>query len=372
VQFVVTPIFAQPERASTVVPVAPRHEIRASVIIVNYNSGELLKQCLHALVPECGQADETIVVDNASTDQSVRDVVDAFPGARIVGSDANLGFGAGNNLGMRFATGKYLAFLNPDTVVQPGWLTRLIAALETNPRVGLATSKILLRDVPRRINTCGNDIHCSGLTLCRGAGLDSNALSDPSDVGAVSGAAFVIRRELFELLGGFDGTFFLYMEDTDLSLRARLAGYRCVYAPDSVVYHDYALSFGPRKTFYQERNRYLMLLKALRWRTLIVLLPTLLLAEGVTWGFVILRDRQHFGNKLRAYAWIARHWGEIRERRRRTQALRRVPDRDLIADSTHRLAYEQADDSIAARLAHALLDPVFFAFHRLALAVVRW
>lgn len=345
---------------------------RASVIIVNYNSGERLTNCLHALVMECERADEIIVIDNASTDDSAREVEHTFPDVRVIDNDENIGFGGANNLGAQFATGKYLAFLNPDTVVQPGWLARLVTALEDNPQAGLATSKILLLDDPERINACGNEMHSSGLTLCRGMGKDSGALFDPSEVNAVSGAAFVIRRALFELLGGFDESFFLYMEDTDLSLRARLAGYRCIYVPDSVVYHDYALRFGPKKTFYQERNRYLMLLKALRWRTLIALLPTLILAEGVTWGFVLMRDRKHLRNKLKAYAWILGHWSEVRERRLQTQALRRVRDHELLADTTRVLAYDQAANTVFARLAHALLDPLFRVFHRAALAVVRW
>ena len=92
------------------------------------------------------------------------------------------------------------------------------------------------------------------------------------------------------------------MEDTDLSWRARLAGYRCLYVPTSIVYHEYTLRFGPRKIFYQERNRYLMLLKGAHWATLLVLLPALLLAEVVTWGFVLAQDRRRLANKARAYA----------------------------------------------------------------------
>ena len=156
------------------------------------------------------------------------------------------------NVGVRSSSGNYLAFLNPDTVVEPGWLDALIAALEADPRAGLATAKILLLDDPARINTCGCDVHYTGLTLCRGMGMGRSALTDPVDVSAVSGAAFVIRRDLFEALSGFDAAYFLYMEDTDLSWRARLAGYSCLYVPTSFVYHDYSLRFGPKKAFYEE------------------------------------------------------------------------------------------------------------------------
>ena len=223
-----------------------------------------------------------------------------------------------------------------------------MSALQTEPHAGLATSQLRLLGSPDRINTCGNEVHCTGLTLCRGMGMDTRAFAQPCEVTAVSGAAFAMRRDLFERLGGFDDTFFLYVEDTDLSWRARLAGYRCLYVPSSVVYHDYDLSFGPYKTYYQERNRYLMLLKSLRWPTVLALLPALILAEVVTWAFVLLRERQRAANKLHVYAWLWKHRREIVESRQRTQALRRVRDRSLLAPSTYRLAYEQTGEGLAA------------------------
>jgi len=138
------------------------------------------------------------------------------------------------------------------------------------------------------------------------------------------------------------------------------------------VYHDYALRFGPRKTFYQERNRYLMLFKAYRWRTLLALLPALVAAEVVTWGFVLLKEPRRFTNKLQAYCWILGHWGEVREERRKTQAQRRVWDREILAQCTCQLSYEQASEGLAGRLAHRLFDPWFQVLQRMALALVRW
>lgn len=344
----------------------------ASIIVVNYNGRPYLQACLSALLSEHNPDHEVILVDNASTDGSPEYVEQTFPEVRIVRNQNNAGFGQGFNLGAQHARGRVLACLNPDTAVEPGWLDHLVIALQANPRVGLVTSKILLMSDPQRINTCGNDVHCTGLTLCRGMGRDSNAFTEPTEVDAVSGAAFAVRRETFEALGGFDADFFMYMEDTDLSWRARLAGYTCLCAPESVVYHDYSLHFGPRKTFYQERNRYLMLLKSLRWGTFAALLPALLLGEGVTWGFVLLRERRNLGNKLQAYAWVFRHWRSIMKARRTTQSLRRIRDRDLIARCSHRLSFEQTGPGVLARAAHVVFDPLFFLLHRLALALVWW
>ena len=345
---------------------------RVSVIIVNYNGRTYLDRCLNALLIGFDPNDEIVLVDNASTDGSAEYVQQTFPGVRVVRSEVNLGFSGGCNLGVERATGQYLAFLNPDTVAVPGWLEPLIAALEANPQAGLATSKILLLAEPELINTCGNDMHFTGLTLCRGMGVNRSTLTNPAEVTAVSGAAFMIHRELFEALGGFDESFFMYMEDADLSWRARLAGYGCLYVPDSIVYHDYSLRFGPQKTFYQERNRYLLLLKGLRWPTLLVLLPALLLAEVVTWGFALICERQQLAHKIRAYGWIGQHWSQILTSRGQVQALRRVQDHDLIAACKSGLAYEQANRGPVARLAHLGFDPIFLLLHRLVLLLIWW
>ena len=340
-------------------------EVRASVVVVAYNGRAYLESCLGSL-RAAGGGVEVIVIDNASLDGSADYVEDSFPWVRVVRLDRNRGYGHGCNVGARLATGEYLAFLNQDAVVEPGWLEALIAALEANPRAGLVTPKVLLLDHPDRINTAGNDVHLTGLTLCRGAGLPASAMNDPAAVGAVSGAAFCMRRGLFNELGGFDRSLFMYMEDTDLSLRARLAGYGCLYVPQSVVYHDYALRFGPQKVFYQERSRYAMLLKSLRWRTLLALLPALLLGEAVTWGFVLVRARRHLGNKVRAYSWVARHWSELLARRRRVQEKRRCPDRDWLARCTYRLDFEQTGGGPVAWIAHLVFDPLFWLCGRWA------
>ncbi len=345
---------------------------RASIIIVAYNGRDDLALCLRSLQAAGHPDDEIIVLDNASSDGSADLVEAAFPAVRLIRSAANVGFGEGNNLAAAQARGTFLAFLNPDTVVEPGWLDALIAALDASPQAGLATPKILLREDPEHINTCGGDLHLTGLHLCRGMGKPRTELTEAAAVGAISGAAFAMRRELFERLGGFDGSFFLYMEDTDLSFRVRLAGYTCLYAPESVVRHRYVLRFGPDKTYYQERNRYLMLLKGLRWPTLVVMTPALLLGEVVTWGYVVLGDRAHWTNKLRAYGYVVRHWPAIMAQRRLVQAQRRAADRDVLRQSTHHLAYEQTGAGAAATLAHFVFDPLFLVFRGLTLAVTRW
>ena len=344
---------------------------RASIIVVNFNGRQHLERCLRSVLPTISSGDEILVVDNGSTDGSADWVQREFPSVRVVPSPINGGFGYGCNLGARHAQGGYLVFLNPDTAVEKGWLEPLLAALDDR-QVALATSLILLMDDPERVNTAGNNVHFTGLALCRGAGAPLRALTEPADVAAVSGAAFAVRRSVWEMLGGLDESFFVYVEDTDLSWRARLAGYVCRWVSESVVYHRYALRFGEGKIFYQERNRYQMLLKTLRWPTLLSLLPALLLTEGVTWGYVLLYQPRRWAEKLRAYLWVIRHWRELMTRRRAVQAIRRIRDRDLLAVCIHRLDYEQTGAGWVAHWAHRLLDPIFWILHRLVLLGVWW
>lgn len=345
---------------------------QVSIIVVNYNGGEQVLDCLHSLEADGCEGREIIVVDNASCDGSPALIKHIFPNVRLLHSATNLGYGGGNNLGARYAQGSYIAFLNPDILVKSGWLEALRRALDADPGAGMATACILLKDRPDTINTCGNDVHISGLTLCRGMGQLRQAFDSPSEVAAVSGAAFMIRRDIFYLLGGFDDSYFLYMEDTDLSMRARLEGWRILYVPDSLVYHDYKLCFGSHKIYYQERNRYFMLLKIYRFRTLLFLLPTLVLAEVVTWGFVFSHEPKCFVGKLNAYIAVLSNWSALIQARRRTQLRRKITDRRLLEFCAILLSFEQTGETFVASFAHQIFDPLFHACHYFTFRAVHW
>lgn len=345
----------------------------ASILLINYNGWEDLSRCLPAVIADAvGHDYEILVLDNCSTDDSAETINQKFPQVHLIRNDVNSGFGAGNNIAARMAKGEYLAFLNADTVVKKDWLAELIKAMQSEQHIGMATSKVLLMSEPDRINACGNNIHVSGLTLCRGAGRLESAFSKPDQVSAASGAAFVMRRDLFLAMGGFDETFFMYMEDTDLSLRVQLAGNTIQFVPSSVVYHDYALTFGPLKTFYQERNRYLMLLKNFKPGTLISLGPILVLAEVVTWGYILTSNRNRLSNKLDAYLWIFRHYTEIQRARQFVQTIRRMGDRKLLSRLTWRIDFEQTGRNWITQISHFLFNPIFFLLRLWILASVWW
>jgi GT2 family glycosyltransferase len=343
---------------------------KTAVIIINYRAGEALLDCLQSIQktePEI----EIVIVDNSSPDGSTARAVQLFPEMHLVENDENVGFGAGANLGAAETAREFLVFLNPDTEVLDGWLQAMIAPLIEDPTVGMVTPKVLLRSDPQKINVAGLDVHLSGISMCRGADAASVAYSQRQEIAAISGVAFAVRRAVFEELGGFDPAFFLYMEDVDLSLRAWLSGYKCLYVPQAVVLHDYELSLDPRKTFFVERGRYWILLKCFKWRTLFALLPTLLLAEVITWGWVLLKRPGAIPQKLRAYWWVVRNWRKIANRRKYLQKMRTITDAELLHYLSWSLDFRQLAGGSLAEAAWIVFNPLLKAISMFVRRLVR-
>lgn len=323
--------------------------VTASVIIVNYNGMDDLDDCLRSV---CGQdyesTYEVIVVDNDSTDGSVGFVRENFPDVRVVENATNRWFTGGVEDGIAAASGEYLVVLNPDVAVDPDWLRALLAPFTEEEGVGLTTSRIVQFDAPSRLNTCGNSSHYTGLGFCRGLDAPADDYPDREDVPAISGCSFAIPRRVYDDIGGLDESFEMYLEDMDLSWRARLAGYRIVYVPDSVVYHKYDLSLPSWKLRMYERNRYLLLSKHLEYRTLLLLLPGLLLTEVLVWMYALKTGS--VSSKASAWWWLLRHREQVREKRRSVQALRRRSDHQFLSAMTVRLPVEQFDPPAAGLL----------------------
>lgn len=311
------------------------------MIVVATNERHHLVDLLPSLARQNYNPFEVLVVDNGSSDGGPELVEAQFPSFEVVRNGANLGYLKANNRGFKTARGDVLVVLNPDTEVEPDWLAELAAALDRHPDAGLATSRILMFDDRTLVNTCGNEIHLTGLTFCRGLGRPRSEYEEELPVGAVSGCSFAIRRSVLDQIGGFEEELNPYLEDTDLSWRARLAGNRIVYAPRSIVYHKYALRMRPQKFAYLEENRLVVLVKSVRWRTLVLLAPALLIAELMTWTYAVAKGRAYALAKLRSYGRLVRGWPRLLERRRQVQHLRRVPDRELMGQLTWRLPLDQ-------------------------------
>jgi GT2 family glycosyltransferase len=345
--------------------------VRASVVVVTFNHRDVVPRCLDALRATLGPADEVVLVDNASADGTADLVAARYGWVRLVRSSGNGGFGAGNNLGADVARGEHLVFLNPDTVPLPGWLDALLAGAGADT---LATARLLLAGSPQHVDTFGNEVHISGITTSRGWGDPAGGAGgggEAEEVAAVSGACFALRRHLFRRLGGFDARLFLYFEDTELSLRARLAGCRCVALPGARVLHDHRPGFSPAKLRYLERNRWWTLLKLFRWSTLVALAPVLVMAEVVAWGMAARNGRRHLAAKALAWLELVRWLPELPAARRGVAGLRRVSDRDLLRRHVTRLPFAQVAGGPLSRAGERVAAVAFAGGRSLSYALVR-
>lgn len=314
---------------------------RVSIVVVAFNSRPYLGTCLSTLLAQDYPSFEVILVDNASDDGGPEEVERLHPEVRVIRSGSNLHYTGGNNLGFAAAGGELIGSINPDTEVASGWLSALVEALDSNPAAGLVTSRVCLYKDRDRLNTCGNVVHLSGLGFCRGLGEPVDSYPEATEVPAISGAAFLARRSLLEEIGGFDETFTAYVEDTDLSLRAALAGYSVIYAPASVAFHDYTLRMRPEKFYLLERNRQLPLRKVLDRRTLLLLSPALVLGDLMTLVFALRGGPAYLGAWRRARRWRRENRHVLEAGRRAAQSHRRVTDRHLLRRLSTRLPVEQ-------------------------------
>jgi len=203
---------------------------------------------------------ESIMVDNGSTDGSIDFVRTRFADqVRLITLPNNVGYGAALNVGIRAARGRYLCVLNNDTELDPDCLSSLFAAAECHPGAGSFAPKILAFDDRRYIDNIGHVLYADGLSRGRGRlEVDRGQYDRDEDILLFSGCAALLRREMLDDIGLFDEDLFAYCEDTDLGLRAQLAGWRCRAVPSAIVYHKYSAStahYSPMKAFLVERNR---------------------------------------------------------------------------------------------------------------------
>ncbi len=266
-----------------------------SVVIVTYNHQDFIENCLKSVFRHKDL--EVVVVDNNSQDETADLVEKGFPEVKLI-KNVNSGYGAGVNLGIKNSSRKYVVVLNPDTKVEENSIEELLKPLIESFKL-ITTPKILCYN-GSKINTCGNNTHFTGLAFTRGLGLDPKELKKPGFVNGISGACFAIKKEDYWKIGGFNEEFFVYMEDTEFSWRAKTEGFKIGYVPSSIVYHDYTLKVSPKKLYYLEKGRYIILREYLTHKELLRILPSLLMSEILTWGYAILTGFEGVKFKFKA------------------------------------------------------------------------
>lgn len=245
-----------------------------SLIVLAYNSGQYLDRCLTALTPFDA---EIICADNGSTDGTDFSALKVrFPCVEFRLHGENLGFAAGNNRAAEVATGEWLGFINPDAFADAGWLDAINAAIAADPEARLFTSLQLDAADPSKMDGAGDAMTFFGFPYRMGFGQALPENLPPATVFSPCGAAFVIHRDLWRQLGGFDERFFTYCEDADLGFRAQLLGHACRFVPSARALHVGSASTSVRSDFalyHGYRNRLWLYLKNMPLPLLILTLP---------------------------------------------------------------------------------------------------
>lgn len=326
-----------------------------SVVLVSYESRTDLERLLPTVFTQ-GLELEVLVVDNHPGDGTADWLRIAYPSVRVIPRPDNPGYAGGNNTGITEARSRYVLILNPDTELHPGALGVLLEAIRAHPQA-LIGAKLLNPD--GTVNAAGNQMHYSGITTCRGLLAPAERHRGLEPVPLLSGAALIAAKETWVELGGFDEDYWMYLEDTDLSLRARLRGYPLLCANDALITHYYRLGMNPRKFYYLERNRLLTLCKVYQERTLRQMAPALLLTEFATWGFALLKGPAYLAARWRGYTWLYRNRERIRQKRAEVQKTRVIPDATLLEDALTHLPFEQLTSPPLAGLLDRLTRPLY-------------
>jgi len=234
-----------------------------SIVIPNWNGARFLPACLDALARQSWRRLEVIVVDNASSDGSCALLRRDYPQLRLSELPHNAGFTGACNAGLRVARGELLGLLNNDTEAHPEWAAAVVDAFRRHPQVGAVASKLLLHDRRDHLHTAGDHFSLDGRAGNRGVWQrDCGQFEREEYVFSACGGAAVYRRSMLDQIGLLDDDFFFSCEDVDLGWRAQLAGWRCLYTPQAIVYHHLsATGGGVTASYYVGRNQIYLLVK---------------------------------------------------------------------------------------------------------------
>ena len=203
---------------------------KVSIIIVNYNGKIFLEKCLESVFKIDYDNFEVIVVDNNSTDKTIEFVTDNYPSIILLKLNSNKGFAEPNNIAAKIATGKYLLFLNNDTIVTPNFISEMIPIIENDEKIAICQSLLLKPD--ESVDSSGDFIDHLGVVYN-----STKKINDVRIISSARGASMLIRKNIFDVLEGFDEKFYVSFEDVDLGWRTWMIGYKVVLTPKSIVYH---------------------------------------------------------------------------------------------------------------------------------------
>jgi hypothetical protein len=303
-----------------------------SVIVLNYNAGELLLNCIESVKKSAYKNLEIIVVDNISTDKSQEICKEKHPDIKLIQNDENFGYCEGNNIGIRKARGDFIMILNPDTIVEPNCIRELIFAHEKLGE-GLYQPKILSLNEKQVLQSTGNMIHVFGFGFAKDKGRkDEEVGEEIKKIGYASGTCLFTSKSVLEKVGLLDSFLFLYHDDLDLGWRASQIGINSYYVPKSKIYHveSYSLKWSAKKFYWLERNRKYCLLTHYSKDTYAKIHSSLCLVDFFVWFFYI--SKGFLGAKIKAELDIRKNREFIETKYQELEKKKIIPDEKLIQE----------------------------------------
>jgi GT2 family glycosyltransferase len=306
---------------------------RVTIVIVNWNSWDILSHCLERLQGQTFRDFNVLVIDNASNQPAPSELCSRYSNVTLIQNQANLGFAAANNQAMKWLDdSEWVGLLNPDAFPEPDWLEQLINATKNYPDYTMFASRQLMEGNSILLDGDGDVYHISGLVWRKGHGRHKNeAAYNPQDVFSPCAAAALYKRDALMSVGGFDEDFFCYVEDVDLSFRLRLVGHRCLLVPDAVVYHVGSATTGGQHSdfsvYHGHRNLVWTFVKNMPGVLFWLLLPLHLLLNLVT--IVVFTARGQGGVILRAKWDAVKGLPQAWAKRKQIQKNRKVSVGDI-------------------------------------------
>lgn len=341
---------------------------KVAIILINYKdyAKKYLSDCLSSIRNQDFSGEiKLYIVDNETSEESFEYLKISAPEAEIIKNKNNDGFAKGNNDAIKLALNEgfdYVLLLNMDTISEKNAVAEMVKMAGGSEWVGVVQSRLMLWPNKEKINSLGNDTHFLGFGFCRGYNENYNPeiTKDGVDIFYPSGAAVLFKSEVLKKIGLFDEDYFMYNEDQDLGWRVWLAGYKCVLAKNSVVYHKYEFSRSISKYYFMDKNRIITALKNYKIITLLVFLPAFVIMELGLFYFSFKNG--WVKEKIRVWFLFFKFsfWKKIFLERKKIKHLRKIKDYKIIKMLSGKIWYQEISSPLLS-LANFFLN-IYFIF----------
>jgi len=354
---------------------------KVGIILVNYKdyARRFLNECSVSLREQEYPKElyQVYIVDNASSNESRQFIKEQYSEVKIIPrTDGN--YTAANNAGIKQAEKdgcQYFVIANMDTKFDPNWLAELVKASESDNKIGIVQSKILL--YPKtlagwknlKINSLGNIMHYLGFGFTSNYNMPDREIKGLPEInGYASGSSFIIKKEVIDKIGYYDEEYYMYHDDIDLNWRAKLAGYKIVLAPKSIIYHKYEFSRSILMIYYMERNRYLALFHYYHILTILLILPALLMMELGMIVYSVINGWLTTKLKVINYLLKISTWVKIARKRKQIRAIRQKADGEIIKSFSGQILFQEISNPILKYFA----NPLFNLYWQVVKRLIVW